>query len=128
VKRRRSRRTRSRTVPSFPHLAALAKSGKPRADLEAILLTGIPAGLIPGFQNHTGAVLADNGRRVFDDVVTIELRAIAGVTYPLVAPGYHPDAAAGAVMDGLRPRSVSAPYLTSFPYLGAPYSGYDNPS
>ena len=27
-----------------------------------------------------------NGRRVFDDVTTIELRAIAGATYPLVDP------------------------------------------
>ncbi len=96
----------------FPNLAALVTSGKPRADLEAILLTGIPAGLIKGFTNFTGSVLADmlrlntsitptskpsiyglvggdpagfpNGRRVTDDVVAIELRAIAGVTYPLI--------------------------------------------
>ena len=99
----------------FPHLAALDKSGKARADLEAILLTGIPAGLIKGFQNHTGSVLADmlrlntaikpspkpnilgvlggdlagfpNGRRVFDDVVTIELRAIARPHLPARRPG-----------------------------------------
>ena len=43
----------------FPNLDALVKSGKPRADLEAILLTGIPAGLIKGFTNFTGSVLAD---------------------------------------------------------------------
>ena len=30
-----------------------------------------------------------NGRRVFDDVVTIELRAIAGATYPLVEQELH---------------------------------------
>jgi hypothetical protein len=140
----------------FPHLAALVSSGKPRADLEAILLTGIPAGLISGFQNNTGTVLSDmlrlntaippagnpnilgllgsdlagfpNGRRVFDDVVTIELRAIAGVTYPLIDGTYKPDAAASVVTDGLTPASVSAPYLSTFPYLGVPYSGYDNPS
>ena len=35
----------------FPHLAAYTK---PRADLDAILLTGIPAGVVPGFQNFTG--------------------------------------------------------------------------
>lgn len=35
----------------FPNLAAYTK---PRADLSAILLTGIPAGIIPGFQNFTG--------------------------------------------------------------------------
>ena len=39
-----------------------------------------------------------NGRRVFDDVVTIELRAIAGATYPLVNPSYTPDASGVAVV------------------------------
>ena len=43
----------------FPHLDALNQSGKPRADLLAILLTGIPSGLIPGFQNFTGSTQAD---------------------------------------------------------------------
>ena len=142
----------------FPKLAALVASGKPRADLEAILLTGIPKGIIPGFQNYTGPVLADmlrlntsvpatppskqsiygllggdaagfpNGRRVTDDVVAIELRAIAGVTYALVDKSFTPDAAAGKLTDGLTPDSVSAPYLGQFPYLGVPYSGFDNPS
>ena len=140
----------------FPNLAALVKSGKPRVDLEAILLTGIPSGIIPDFQNNTGSVLSDmlrlntaippssspnilgllggdlagfpNGRRVFDDVVTVELRAVAGVTYALVNSGYTPDAAASAVTDGLTASSVKAPYLTAFPYLGVPYSGFDNPS
>src|ERR1700678_2213414 len=115
----------------FPNLAALSAKGTPRADLEAILLTGIPSGIIPGFQNFTGTVLADmlrlntsiaptaaakqsiygllggdaggfpNGRRITDDVVAIELRAIAGVTYALVAK-YTPDAAASKVTDGLK--------------------------
>ena len=142
----------------FPNLAALVASGKPRADLEAILLTGIPSGIIPGFQNFTGPVLADmlrlntsippttdpskqsiygllggdaagfpNGRRVTDDVVAIELRAIAGVTYALVAK-YTPDAAASKLTDGLTPASVSSPTSSQFPYLGVPYSGFDNPS
>ena len=39
-----------------------------------------------------------NGRRVFDDVVTIELRAVAGATYPLVDPTFTPDDAAGALL------------------------------
>jgi hypothetical protein len=140
----------------FPNLAALVASGKPRADLEAILLTGIPSGIVPGFTNFTGTVLSDmlrlntsikpsstpnilgliggdaagfpNGRRVFDDVVTIELRAIAGVTYPLVNSSYTPDGAASAVTDGLTPASVKAPYLTTFPYLGVAYDGFYNPS
>jgi hypothetical protein len=44
---------------AFPHLAALNQAGTARADLEAILLTGIPAGLISGFTNFTGPVQAD---------------------------------------------------------------------
>jgi hypothetical protein len=140
----------------FPNLAALVKSGAARADLEAILLTGIPAGIVPGFQNNTGSALADmlrlntaippaskpnelgiiggdlagfpNGRRVFDDVVTIELRAIAGATYPLVDSKYTPDAAAGEVTDGLTSSSVPSGYLDQFPYLGVPYSGFSTPS
>ena len=43
----------------FPNLAALDSSGAARADLEAILLTGLPSGVVPGFQNNTGPVLAD---------------------------------------------------------------------
>lgn len=137
----------------FPHLAGLKAA---RADLVAILLTGIPAGLIKGFQNFTGNTEADmlrlnvaippsstpniygilggdlagfpNGRRVQDDTVAIELRAVAGVTYPLVNPSFTPDAAASAVTDGLTPASVNAPFLSSFPYLGIPYGGYDVPS
>jgi hypothetical protein len=140
----------------FPNLEALVKSGKARADLEAILLTGIPSGIIPGFQNSTGSGQFDmlrlntaippsskpnilgviggdlagfpNGRRVFDDIVTVELRAVAGVTYPLVDSTYTPDAAAGEVTDGLTPSSVKAPFLNTFPYLGVPYDGFFTPS
>ena len=68
-----------------------------------------------------------NGRRVTDDVVAIELRALAGVTYPLIDKTFKPDAAAGELTDGLTPASVHAPYLGQFPYLGVPYSGYNEP-
>ena len=142
----------------FPNLAALVKSGKPRADLEAILLTGIPSGIIPGFTNFTGPVLADmlrlntsipptpaskqsiygllggdaggfpNGRRVTDDIVAIELRAIAGVTYPLIDKTFTPDAAAGKLTDGLTQADTGVPTLSQFPYLGVPYDGYDHPN
>jgi len=137
----------------FPHLAAL---GAARADLVAILLTGLPAGLVPGFQNFTGQTPADmlrlnlaipparkpsvfgllggdpagfpNGRRVQDDVVAIELRAVAGVTFPLVDRTFTPDSAAGALTDGLTPASNPVPFLSSFPYLGVPNGGFDHPS
>jgi hypothetical protein len=61
-------------------------------------------------------------------VVAIELRAVAGVTYALVDKKYTPDAAAGKLTDGLTPADVSSPTTGSFPYLGLPYSGFDNPS
>jgi hypothetical protein len=147
---------------AFPNLAALNKSGKPRADLEAILLTGIPAGIVPGFQNYTGPVQADmlrlnvaippttskpsnlgliggdpagypNGRRVFDDVTTIELRALAGATYALIDKTYKPDAAAGAITPGLTSSNTDVTaentehYLPTFPYLGVPHAGFDVP-
>jgi len=135
----------------FPNLAALTAE---RADLVAILMTGIPAGIISGFQNFTGSTNADllrlnmaippaanpnplgilggdlagfpNGRRVTDDVVTIELRAIAGATYPLVDASFKPDAAASLVTDGVTAASNSMPFLTTFPYLGVPNEGFDH--
>jgi hypothetical protein len=133
----------------FPNLAAYTND---RADLEAILLTGIPNGIIPGFQNFTGATHADelrlnvaippssspnilgilggdlagypNGRRVSDDIFTIELRAIAGVTIPLVDPTFTPDGAAGVVTDGVTPPG-NVSYSSQFPYLDTPKSGFD---
>ncbi len=134
----------------FPNLAGYTK---PRADLEAILLTGIPPGVVsPTFTTFTGPRQADllrlnvaippttsapsvlgvlggdlagfpNGRRVIDDVFTIELRAIAGLTIPLVDPSFSPDGAAKVVTDGV----TFDNYLPNFPYLGVPYSGYDVP-
>jgi uncharacterized protein DUF4331 len=136
----------------FPNLAGLTAD---RADLAAILLTGIPSGIIDGFQNFTGQTQADmlrlnvavphnhvnpnrlglvagdpagfpNGRRVFDDVVTVELRAVAGLTYPLVAPDYVVDDAVNVIEDGTF-NNPGRDFLDDFPYLGTPYSGYDVP-
>jgi hypothetical protein len=140
----------------FPNLAGVTAS---RDDLVAILLTGIPSGIIPGFQNFTGTTPADmlrlnmaippatspkilglvggdpagypNGRRVADDVVTIELRAVAGATYPLVNHDFKPDGAAGLIYDIEDPsKTNTAPvsYLGSFQYLNHPYSGFDVPA
>jgi hypothetical protein len=66
-----------------------------------------------------------NGRWVVDDVVSIELRAIAGVSVPLVDRTYKPDAAAALVTDGLTDSSVPSGYLDAFPHLGLPYSGFN---
>ena len=91
---------------------AIAPSSSPN-------IYGILGGDLAGFPN---------GRRVQDDTVAIELRAVAGATYPLVAPSYTPDGAASLLTDGTTPASVNAPYLSSFPYLGTPYDGFDVPS
>ena len=61
-------------------------------------------------------------------MVSIELRALAGVTVPLVDKSFTPDAAAGLLTDGLTPADLGTPYLNSFPYLGVPYDGYDHPA
>jgi hypothetical protein len=145
----------------FPNLAKYnAGKSNTRPDIEAILLTGIPAGIVPGFQNEltSGGVMADmlrlnvfyppakkpnafgllggdvagfpNGRRVWDDVTTIEIRALAGATLPLVDKSYKADKAAGEVSQGLTNTAgtdITAlgteRYMTSFPYLGRPYGG-----
>ena len=149
---------------TFPNLAKLDAAKTPRADLEAIFLTGIPKGIVPGFQNNTGKNLGDmlrlnvaippttspnalgllgndaagypNGRRVTDDIVTISLRALAGVTYALVDKTFTPDAAAGKVTQGVDEPTTGPPgsgaegaarFLANFPYLGSPHDGYDTP-
>ena len=150
----------------FPNLAAYtAKSSNTRPDLDAVLLTGVPP-LFPGFQNYTGPTKADmlrlnvaiaptspakanilgvvggdnagfpNGRRVFDDVVSIEVKAVAGALLHDVVPSFTADAAAGALFDvgSTEPTSVASlsafglSYGTSFPYLADPWDGRDNPS
>jgi Domain of unknown function (DUF4331) len=151
----------------FPALAAYnGGTANTRPDIEAIFLTGIPAGVItqaPSFTNFNGTgVKADmlrlntaippssspsslgllgldaagwpNGRRVFDDVATIALRAVAGATLGYVVPSFVVDGAAGLVDFGITTGGgdLSAKgtedYLPSFPYLGTPYSGYSNPA
>jgi hypothetical protein len=143
----------------FPNLATVTEA---RADLIAILLTGIPSGIIQGFQNFTGPLQADylrlnlaippnttsnpnplgliggdpagfpNGRRVLDDVVDIEIKAIAGATLPLVDKNFTADSAVSLVTQGLL--SVGNPvqppntksFLSAFPYLPHPVPGYEH--
>jgi hypothetical protein len=131
----------------FPNLAAFTAD---RYDLAYILFLGIKPGIVPGFQNYTGPTIADmlrlnvavppstnpnilgaaagdlagfpNGRRVIDDVVSVELKAIAGLTIPLIDPSYVPDGAAGLLADGSA--SMQNPVLSTFPWLGDPISGF----
>jgi hypothetical protein len=135
----------------FPNLEGLKA---PREDLVAIFLTGLPAGVVPSFQNNTGNVLAEmlrlnvavppakepnvlgiiggdlagypNGRRVTDDVTNISLRAVAGVTYPLVEKSYKPDSAVSAITQGITPLPFRS--QSTFPYVAAPHAGFAFPS
>jgi hypothetical protein len=163
----------------FPHLGTYNAGTVNRADISAILTTGIPVGLITEVPTYTTAPNAGkgtsaqsdmlrlnmaippttdgpnnlgllggdvagfpNGRRVFDDVATIELRAVAGATLGLVDPNFTPDTAAGPpfatsgyVSFGLTHSQTDLQasgagnvptefYLQSFPYLATPHSGF----
>jgi hypothetical protein len=151
---------------AFPHLAVYsAKASNKRPDLDAVLLTGVPP-LFKGFQNYTGPTKADmlrlnvaikptstasanilgvvggdvagfpNGRRVFDDVVSIELKAVAGALLGDVVPSFKPDAAAALLFDVGKSetstvaslKSLGLTYGDSFPYLSDPWDGYNNPA
>jgi hypothetical protein len=136
----------------FPNLEGLTA---PRADLVAIFLTGLPAGVVSGFQNVSkSGVFADmlrlnvavppasspnplgflggdlagypNGRRLADDVTNISLRAVAGATYPLVQKSYKPDGAVAAIEQGITPLSTRT--QATFPYVSTPHDGFDFPS
>ncbi len=166
--------------PARPDLVAVLLSGIPQSVLQAAGFAGVvpptnvggtaladvlrlnvaqpptqagdPRFSIFGYLEGDGAGFP-NGRRVYDDVATIELRAVAGATLPLVT-SFTPDAAVGTVGSdprvlisfGLTAGSSGAPpaslaqanhdttalgtenYLATFPYLGTPYSGYSTPS
>jgi hypothetical protein len=140
---------------AFPHLNTLANDpamAADRADIQAILLTGIPSGIVPGFQNNTGTTQADllrlnmaipvaqnpnplgliagdaqgfpNGRRLLDDVVSIELRAVAGATFPLIDSKFTPDAVVSQVTDGVSASDNAAKPLATFPYIATALGGY----
>ena len=63
---------------------------------------------------------------MFDDIVAVELRAVAGAMYPLIDNTFTPDAPPGrstTCVDTELPWNVS--YLDAFPYLDHPVSGFD---
>jgi hypothetical protein len=132
----------------FPNVFTCAPS-LPRNDLVAIFGTGIPGLNQP--QNVTGAaemirlntsiaptplgqrdrlgLLATppqldgfpNGRRLEDDVVDIELRALAGATPLGDCDGVSPNKDLSDGVDG-----NDLPFLTEFPYMPTPHQGYDH--
>lgn len=113
-------------------------SGTPNPDP---VFTGQPANTVPqerlrlnlaipptATPNRNGFLGGDNagfpnGRRLTDDVVDIELRALAGGTALTPATNVSPNNILGDGVNG-----NDRPFLTQFPYVASPYSGYDAPN
>jgi hypothetical protein len=116
----------------------------PRNDLVAIFLTGIPGlnqpphvtpsemirlnmGFAPSSSpNRLGLLAGDhdgfpNGRRLTDDVVDIELRALAGATPFTPTFNVSPNNILG---DGVDTNDQT--FLPAFPYVPLPSQGYDH--
>jgi hypothetical protein len=115
----------------------------PRSDLVAIFLTGVPGlnqpphvtpsemirlnmGFAPSSSPNRLGLLAGqndgfpNGRRLVDDVVDIELRALAGGTPFTPAFNISPNNILGDGVD-----ANDQPFLSVFPYVALPSQGYD---
>ncbi len=116
----------------------------PRTDLAAIFLTGIagvnkPARVTPsemirlnmgfapsGSPNRLGLLAGQNdgfpnGRRLIDDVVDIELRALAGGTPFTPAFNRAPN---NQLSDGVDANDKR--FLATFPYVAGPFHGYSH--
>ncbi|HSX22161.1 MAG TPA: DUF4331 domain-containing protein, partial [Gaiellaceae bacterium] len=120
----------------YPKFGPFKQSG--RADLVQVLLTGIPklnatgktladelrlnvsiAPTAASKVNNLGVIAGDNagfpnGRRLADDIIDINERVVAGELIGHKLP----------LGDGVDANDV--PYLASFPYLAAPFSGFEN--
>ncbi|PYR10511.1 MAG: hypothetical protein DMF99_11720 [Acidobacteria bacterium] len=131
-------------------LMPIAETG--RADLVAILLTGVPGlnftgprkadllrlntAIAPsaavGMGNRLGVLAGDfagfpNGRRLEDDIVDIDLRAFAEGYGPILhaalgLPDKSPNDLLGDGVD-----ANDKPFLSRFPYVATPHQGYEVP-
>lgn len=130
-------------VPGATRPPFQADPNDPGAGLGAVpselmrLNTAIPA-TAPGSVNRLGFIAGDlagypNGRRPIDDVVDITLRVGAGVLLPgnsctdssnnmMVSCNQSPNNVLG---DGVNENDKQ--FLTTFPYLASPWSGYEVP-
>lgn len=110
--------------------ATQIKSRPAKADLLRVNLAAPPTPFADQSRLGLLAGQADgfpNGRRLIDDVVDIEERAVAGALAPvfgLPAPNGANAALAGILGDGVNANDV--PFLTSFPYVATPGSGFDS--
>ena len=105
--------------------------------LNTALLPG-PAGACPGgtasaaAPDRMGVLAGDfcgfpNGRRLSDDIIDIELRAVAQGYGPVLAgalglPNKSPNNLVG---DGVDANDV--PFSSTFPYVASPHQGYEVP-
>ncbi len=110
-------------VTYAPPIAATGTPAGPVADLLR-LNTGV-APTAPGSASRLGVLGGDlagfpNGRRLFDDVTDISLRAVAGV---LAGPPYSTSPVNSRLGDGVNVNDTA--YKTAFPYLGEAPSGRD---
>ncbi len=106
-------------------IAAPGTSPGPIADLLR-LNTGVPP-TPPASASRLGVLGGDNagfpnGRRVFDDVVDVALRVVAGGVLAAPFTGFNA-AINGRLGDGVNVND--APYLDTFPYVGYAPSGRD---
>jgi hypothetical protein len=131
-------------------LMPIAETG--RADLVAILLTGVPGlnftgprradllrlntAIAPsaavGLGNRLGVLAGDfagfpNGRRLEDDIVDIDLRAFAEGYGPILhaalgLPDKSPNDLLGDGVD-----ANDKPFISRFPYVATPHQGYEVP-
>jgi len=101
-----------------PNYTTFLSDGRPHEMLR--LNVAIPPSSNPSRLGLLGGDVAGfpNGRRVFDDVVDISLRAVAGGTPFTPATNVSPNNSVG---DGVANNDV--PFLTRFPYLAVPQSG-----
>jgi hypothetical protein len=101
-----------------PNYTTFLSDGRPHEMLR--LNVGIGPSASPSRLGLLGGDVAGfpNGRRVFDDVVDISLRAVAGGTPFTPVTNISPNNTLG---DGVANNDV--PFLTRFPYLGTPQSG-----
>jgi hypothetical protein len=92
---------------------------------------GVEGSLCSPEPNHALGLLGGdacgfpNGRRLQDDVVEIELLAVAGAAYSVLTEDtfdFNPDLVA-VLNDGVDANDV--PFQELFPYLAAPHQGYD---
>jgi len=108
------------SVPGAPTFTNFLSDGQPHEYQQlSVAIEPTPAGMRSRL-GLLGNALAGfpNGRRVFDDVVDIDARAVAGGTPFTPAFNSPPNS---VLSDGVSNNDV--PYLERFPYLGVPHSG-----